>query len=52
MSLGLLLLIAFDPVAESLGLTGSLLEVVLNKGRAALWWAEIVATLYVIRDLL
>jgi hypothetical protein len=34
-----------------LHMTGSLLEVVLNEGRATLWWAAIVAMLYVIRDL-
>ena len=51
MSLGPLLLIAIDPITESLGLTGSLLDVVLSEGRATLWWAAIVAALYVIRDL-
>ena len=51
MSLGPLLLIAIDPITESLGLTGSLLQLVLDEGRATLWWAAIVAGLYVIRDL-
>lgn len=41
------------PIAESLGLKGhSLLELVVGEGRAMLWWAAAVASVYVIRDLL
>jgi hypothetical protein len=52
MSLGPLLLIALDPITESLGITGSLLDVVLNEGRATLWRASIVTALCVVRDLI
>ena len=52
MSLGPLLLIILDPIAQTSGLSGSLLEIVLSEGRATLWWAAVVAALYVVRDLL
>lgn len=49
-SLGPLLLILLDPLAQFLSY-GSLLAPVLAEGRATLWWAAAVATLYVLRDL-
>jgi hypothetical protein len=50
MSLGPLLLIILDPLAELLGV--GLLKIVLEQSRATLWWAAVVASLYVVRDLL
>jgi hypothetical protein len=51
LSLGPLLLIILDPIAQVTGLSGSLLEIVLSQGRVTLWWAAVVASLYVSRDL-
>jgi hypothetical protein len=51
-SLGPLLLIVFDPVAQIFGYGTSLLSIVLNEGRTTLWWAAFVASLYLVRDIL
>ena len=52
LTLGPLLLILADPITQTFGLTGSLLELVLAEGRATLWWAAAVAVVYIVRDLL
>lgn len=49
-SLGPLLLILVDPLAQLAGFHG-LLAAVLAEGRATLWWAAAVAALYVLREL-
>jgi len=51
MSLGPLLLIIFDPVAQLFDMSESLLGIVISEGRATLWWAAVVAALYVIKGL-
>jgi hypothetical protein len=51
MSLGPLLLIIFDPVTQLLGTRTRFFEIVISEGRATLWWAAVVAALYVVRDL-
>jgi hypothetical protein len=50
-SLGPLILIIFDPFAQTIGYTPRLLTIVLDEGRATLWWAAVVATLYLVRDI-
>jgi hypothetical protein len=51
-SLGPLLLIVLDPLAQELGYSTRLLAIVLAEGRATLWWAASVASLYLIRDII
>jgi hypothetical protein len=50
-SLGPLLLIIADPLGQELGYNTRLLSIVLTEGRATLWWAAAVATLYLLRDI-
>jgi hypothetical protein len=50
-SLGPLVLIIFDPIAQELGYGTRLLSIVLSEGRATLWWAAAVASLYLVRDI-
>ena len=49
-SLGPLLMILLDPFMQLLGLSISLLEVVIKEGRATLWWAA-VATIHLVKEL-
>jgi hypothetical protein len=51
-SLSPLGLIIFDPLAQAAGFQDRLLDIVLNEGRATLWWAAAVASLYLVRDIL
>ncbi len=51
-SLGPLLLIIFDPLGQELGFQTRLLSIVLSEGRATLWWAACVASLYLVRDII
>ena len=50
-SLGPLLLIVIDPLAQYLGYPNRLIALVLSEGRATLWWACSVAVLYLLRDI-
>jgi hypothetical protein len=51
-SLGPLLLIILDPLGQELGYRTRLLTIVLSEGRATLWWAACVASLYLVQDIL
>jgi hypothetical protein len=50
-SLGPLLMIIIDPLAQAFGFQPRLLGLVLAEGRATLWWAAAVASLYLVRDI-
>jgi hypothetical protein len=52
MSLGTLGLLVAEPVAEvALGST-KLLTIVMSEGRGTLWWGALVASIYLVRDIL
>ena len=50
-SLGPLLLIICDPFSQYFGFHVKFLEIVLNEGRATLWWASAIAAIYLIRGI-
>ena len=50
--LGPLFLILLDPLGQELGYSTRLLSIVLSEGRATLWWAAAVASLYLIWDII
>jgi hypothetical protein len=50
-SLGPLLMIVCDPFVQVFGGSLSLLNIVMQEGRATLWWASAVATIHLVREL-
>ncbi len=50
-SLGPLSMIVLDPFLQLAGSKLSLLNIVMNEGRATLWWAAAVATMHLVSEL-
>ena len=55
LSFGALLLIIVSPFAQLISklvhVGVNLLEVAINEGKLSLWWAAVVASLYLVRDI-